>query len=108
MPARPRRSLAAAPLAALALVAAACRASPPPPAAIPEEGARPVMVESQPPGAEVAVGGRSRCQTPCTIRLAPGRHRLSLKMSGYLPWEQDLVVRLDADEKVSASLVSSH
>jgi hypothetical protein len=56
----------------------------------------------------VVVGGRSRCQTPCTVRLAPGRHRLALKMSGYLPWEQDLVVRLDADEQVSASLVSSH
>lgn len=99
---------ASALVAVAALAVSGCRASPPPPDAEPGTEARPVAVESQPPGAEVVVGGRSRCQTPCTVRLAPGRHRLALKMSGYLPWEQDLVVRLGVDERVSASLVSSH
>jgi len=98
-----------APLAALVLLAAAgCRSEPPPPPPGPGPGARTVAFESRPAGADVVVGGRTRCRTPCELRLDPGRYRVALKMTGYLPWETDLAVRLDADERVEASLVSSH
>jgi hypothetical protein len=96
------------PLAALVLLAAGCRSEPPPPAAGPGLGARTVAFESRPAGADVVVGGRTRCRTPCEVRLDPGRYRVALKMTGYMPWEADLAVRLDEDARVEASLVSSH
>ncbi len=67
-----------------------------------------VTVESRPPGAEVLVGGPARCRTPCAFRVDPGHHRLSLRLSGYMPWESELVVLPGADQRVEASLVPSH
>jgi hypothetical protein len=93
---------------ALLLGASACRSPAPPPPAEAGPDARSVSFESRPPGAEVVVAGRTRCRTPCSLRLDPGRYRVALKMSGYMPWESDLAVRLGADERVEASLVSSH
>jgi len=96
---------------ALLLVAmlAACRAEPPAPAPrAPGPDARSVAVVSRPEGAEVLVGGASRCRTPCTFRVDPGRYRVVLRLTGYLPWDSDLVVHEGADARVEASLVSSH
>jgi hypothetical protein len=67
-----------------------------------------VSFDSRPPGADVVVSGRTRCRTPCALRLDPGHYRIVLRMSGYRPWESDLGVRLGTDERVEASLVSSH
>jgi hypothetical protein len=100
--------LARVPVAVLLLAAAACRSPAPPPSAEAGPDARPVSFESAPPGADVVVGGRARCRTPCTLRLDPGRYRVELRMTGYMPWESDLAVRLGVDERVEASLVSSH
>lgn len=98
-------------LAAAALVACGCRQDPvaaPHAPAGPGPDARMVTVESRPSGAEVLVGGPGRCRTPCSFRVDPGHYRLTLRLSGYMPWETELVVEPGADPRVDASLVPSH
>ena len=94
----------------LALSAACTRAPAPPPAAPPEAGpdAGTVVVEIEPYGVDVAADGIVRCKAPCSIRLAPGLHRISVRRSGFMPWQEDVLVRPGAEVKVSASLVGSH
>jgi hypothetical protein len=93
----------------LALVAGCTRAPAPAPA-IPEAGpdAGTVAVTIEPYGVEVAADGIVRCKAPCSIRLAPGLHRISVRKSGFMPWQEDVLVRAGAEVKVSASLVGSH
>jgi hypothetical protein len=90
------------------LAVLACRQVPPPAPPAPGPDARAVTVESEPPGAEVVVDGWRRGETPCAFRLDPGQHRLTLRRSGYLPYQAELVVRFGADARVAAALVASH
>jgi hypothetical protein len=97
-------------LFALALTLVACtpaeapRPTPPPPG--PQAGT--VVMETQPAGLEVVADGTIRCRTPCTFRIDPGLHRLSIHKSGFMPWQETVEVRPNAELKVSAALVSSH
>jgi PEGA domain-containing protein len=97
-------------LALVALLALACRREPPAAEAPRAAGpwARPVTVESAPPGARVVVDGAVRGSTPCTFRLDPGRHRLALRMPQYLPYETDVQVGFEGEVRVSATLIASH
>ena len=97
-------------MALAALVALACRQAPAPadPPRTTGPWARPVTVESAPPGAKVAVDGAIRGSTPCTFRLDPGRHRLTLRMPQYLPYETDVLVGFEGEVRVSATLIASH
>jgi hypothetical protein len=97
-------------LALAALLALACRQAPAPaePPGAPGSWARPVTVESAPPGAKVVVDGVARGSTPCSFRLDPGRHRLALRMPQYLPYETDVLVGLEGEVRVSATLIASH
>ena len=93
------------------LVLAACTRAPAPPAARPLEpgpDAGTVSVRIDPPGVEVAADGMTRCRAPCTFRIDPGLHRISVRRSGYLPWQEDVQVGPRADVQVEASLVGSH
>ncbi|MGA8890437.1 MAG: PEGA domain-containing protein [Anaeromyxobacteraceae bacterium] len=94
----------------LALSAACTRAPAPAPAAPPEPGpdAGTVAVEIEPYGVDVSADGIVRCKAPCSIRLAPGLHRISVRKGGFMPWQEDVLVRPGAEVKVSASLVGSH
>jgi hypothetical protein len=94
----------------LALAAGCTRAPAPAPAIPPDAGpdAGTVSVTIEPYGVEVAADGIVRCKAPCSIRLAPGLHRISVRKSGFMPWQEDVLVRPGAELKVSASLVGSH
>src|SRR5512137_135746 len=94
----------------LLAIAAACTRAPAPAPAIPEAGpdAGTVSVEIEPYGVDVAADGVVRCKAPCSIRLAPGLHRISVRRSGFMPWQEDVLVKPGAEVKVSASLVGSH
>ncbi len=80
--------------------------APPPPEAGPDAGT--ISVRIEPYGVEVAADGVARCRTPCSFRIAPGLHRLSVRKSGFLPWQEDVRVDPGAVLEVSASLVGSH
>jgi hypothetical protein len=96
---------------AAGLLAAGCsRAPAPAPQRPPEPGpsAGTVVVETQPYGMEIVADGFVRCRTPCSFRIDPGLHRLSVRRSGFMPWQEDVVVAAGQEVKVSASMVGSH
>jgi PEGA domain len=106
-----RTTALAARLVAAAFVCGACSRAPAPQAARPQEpgpDAGTVFVQVQPYGVEVAADGISRCRTPCSFRIAPGLHRISVRKSGFLPWQEDVRVDPGGEVQVSASLVGSH
>jgi TonB family protein len=52
-----------------------------------------VNFTSTPPGAEVTVGRQVVGKTPLEgVRLAPGRHRVSMALEGHAPWEGSVEV----------------
>ncbi|MGA8765660.1 MAG: PEGA domain-containing protein [Candidatus Acidiferrales bacterium] len=55
-----------------------------------------VTVASDPPGADIYVDGKFVGQTPSTIRLASGPHRVEVKSEGKHGWERDLEVLKDS------------
>jgi hypothetical protein len=91
-------------------LAVGCTRAPAPAPAIPEAGpdAGTVAVAIDPYGVDVSADGIVRCKSPCSIRLAPGLHRISVRKSGFMPWQEDVLVKAGAEVKVSASLVGSH
>jgi hypothetical protein len=96
---------------AVALLFLACTRAPAPSAAVPPDpgpDAGTISVRIEPYGVEVAADGIARCRTPCSFRIAPGLHRLSVRKSGFLPWQEDVRVDPGVEVKVSASLVGSH
>jgi len=94
----------------LVVAIAACKGPPAAPARPPEPGpdAGTVVVETQPYGMDIVADGFVRCRTPCSFRIDPGLHRLSVRRSGFMPWQEDVVVAARGEVKVSASLVGSH
>jgi hypothetical protein len=105
-----KRGAGRALILALAVSALGCTRDEPPAPAPPPPGpqAGTVLVETQPPGLELVADGTVRCRTPCSFRIDPGLHRLSIHKSGYMPWQESIEVRPGAEVKVSAALVSSH
>jgi len=55
-----------------------------------------VTISSEPPGAEIYVDGRFVGQTPSTIHLPSGPHRIEVKSQGKQGWERNLEVMKDS------------
>jgi hypothetical protein len=49
-----------------------------------------VAVTSNPPGADIEVDGAFVGDTPSTIAVTAGDHRISLKKPGFVPWERSV------------------
>ena len=88
------------------LVLAGC----PPPArltATEKPGSVAFEIASQPQGASVNVDGAAYGDTPVTIRLTPGAHRVQLNKSGYFPLETPIQVPAQGGG-FTGTLVASH
>lgn len=57
-------------------------------------------IASDPAGAEVYVDGHFVGQTPATLRLASGAHRIELRASGNRNWSRELEVIKDSEVTV--------
>jgi hypothetical protein len=55
-----------------------------------------VLIASDPPGAEIYIDGKFVGQTPSTIRLPSGSHRIEVKSQGKQEWERSLQVWKDS------------
>jgi hypothetical protein len=55
-----------------------------------------VAIASDPPGAEISVDGKFVGQTPSTMQLPAGSHRIELKSQGRQSWLRDLDVLKDS------------
>jgi hypothetical protein len=59
-----------------------------------------LAIASDPTGAEVYVDGHFVGQTPATLRLASGAHRIELRASGKRDWSRELEVIKDSEVTV--------
>jgi hypothetical protein len=62
----------------------------------PDAGLGSVTIASDPPGAEIYVDGKFVGQTPSTIHLPSGNHRVEIKARGKQGWGRDLEVLQDS------------
>jgi hypothetical protein len=75
--------------------------SPIAPSAVPAPGPAPtpasldkaqLQISSTPDGADIEIDGGFVGNTPSTVGVAPGQHQLSVKKTGFKPWERKITV----------------
>ena len=63
-----------------------------------------VNVSSNPAGADVLVDGEFVGDTPAALKLSPGKHTVTVKMSGYKDWWKDIAVQSGSEVQLTANL----
>ena len=63
-----------------------------------------VKIASEPSGADIYVDGKFVGQTPSTIHLVTGEHRIEVKCDGRAIWQRDLEVLKESDLTLHAVL----
>jgi hypothetical protein len=66
-----------------------------------------VLVASDPAGAEIYVDGRFAGQTPSTLHVAGGSHRIELKADGRKPWVRELQITKGSQVSVHPVLAAA-
>ena len=66
-----------------------------------------VTISSNPPGADIYVDGKFVGQTPSTIHLPSGLHRIEVKSRGKQAWERNLDVMKDSQLTLHPTLEES-
>ena len=67
-----------------------------------------VTVSSDPPGADVLVDGQFVGNCPATLKLAPGKHTVTVKATGYSDWSRDIAVGSGSQVQLKASLTKAN
>jgi len=65
------------------------------------------VIASDPAGADIYVDGKFVGQTPSTIHLPTGQHRIELKLQGKQGWTRDLNVLKDSELSLHPTLANS-
>ncbi len=63
-----------------------------------------VNVSSNPTGGDVLVDGEFVGNCPAALKLAPGKHTVTVKMSGYKDWSREITVQSGSEVQLTASL----
>jgi hypothetical protein len=63
-----------------------------------------VNVSSTPAGADVLVDGDFVGNASAALRLSPGKHTITVKMSGYKDWSKEVVVQSGSNVQLTANL----
>ena len=63
-----------------------------------------VTIKSIPFGAEISIDGKFAGNTPSTLRLKSGDHKISVKQAGYALWERTLTLSAGGNITVNATL----
>jgi hypothetical protein len=63
-----------------------------------------VSVSSNPTGADVLLDGDFVGNSPATLRLAPGKHTIAVKSSGYAEWSREITVQSGSQVQLTANL----
>jgi hypothetical protein len=63
-----------------------------------------VNVSSNPTGADVLVDGEFVGNSPAVLKLSPGKHTVTVKMSGHSDWSKEITVQSGSEVQLTASL----
>jgi hypothetical protein len=63
-----------------------------------------VNVSSNPSGADVLVDGEFVGNAPAALKLTPGKHAVSVKMSGFKDWSKEITVQSGSEVQLTANL----
>jgi PEGA domain len=63
-----------------------------------------VNVSSNPAGADVSLDGNFIGNSPASLKLAPGKHTITVKMSGWKDWTRDITVQAGSEVQLTATL----
>jgi PEGA domain len=63
-----------------------------------------VNVSSNPVGADVSLDGNFIGNSPANLKLAPGKHTITVKMTGWKDWTRDITVQSGSEVQLTASL----
>ena len=66
----------------------------------------PIIVSSEPSGAEIHVDGRFDSSTPSKLLLPPGTHTINVLRPGFKPWQRIINVEPGAEKTFNALLES--
>lgn len=77
-----------------------------PPAAIEEVGT--ISVNTAPDGADVYADGQFYGNAPATLKLKPGKHTISVKMSGFKEWSREISAESGSEAHLTANLEKSN
>ena len=70
----------------------------------PEPARGSVNVSSNPSGADVLVDGDFVGNSPAALKLSPGKHAITVKMSGYKDWSKEMTVQSGSEVQLTANL----
>jgi len=74
------------------------------PEAVRRDSISKLTIESNPPGAEVLIDGKSYGRTPATVSLPPGSRYVVLRRDGYNTWSRELQAKPAESMTISADL----
>lgn len=63
-----------------------------------------VNVSSNPIGADVVADGDFVGNSPAVLKLAPGKHTVAVKLSGYADWSKEITVQSGSEVQLNANL----
>jgi len=63
-----------------------------------------VNLSSNPVGADVSLDGNFVGNAPATLKLAPGKHTITVKMAGYTDWTREITVQSGSEVQLTAAL----
>jgi hypothetical protein len=63
-----------------------------------------IEVKSAPDGADINVDGKFLGNTPSSVRLVPGDHKVTIEKSGFKPWERTVTVGPGASLTINPTL----
>lgn len=63
-----------------------------------------VNVSSTPTGGDVLVDGEFVGNSPAVLKLSPGKHAVTVKMSGYKDWSKEITVQSGSEVQLTANL----
>jgi hypothetical protein len=75
-----------------------------PTAAAPEPVKGVINVSSNPSGADLSLDGSFVGNAPATLKLTPGKHTITVKMTGFKDWTRDISVQSGSEVQLTANL----
>ncbi|MCD9187234.1 MAG: PEGA domain-containing protein [Pyrinomonadaceae bacterium] len=63
-----------------------------------------VAVKSDPEGAEIMIDGMFVGNTPSTIKLKSGEHKISIKKRGFITWDRTMMLNTGSEITIKADL----